>query len=109
PVAAADYYTKAKEYKKALEWLDKALQGDNTDEEVLGRKVQIYLSMNDVEKAADVVRNLLNTDPKNGKYYHFLAKLYDDNKMPGKAAEVYEKAKKIIPGDAELQAGIAEH
>ena len=52
------------------------------------RKVQVYLSMNDVEKAAGVMRELIAQDPRNGRYYKDLGDLYDNNKMPEKAADV---------------------
>jgi tetratricopeptide (TPR) repeat protein len=72
-------------------------------------KEHIYLSMNDVEKAADMVRLLIDQDPRSGKYYKALGDLYDNNKLSAKAAVVYENAEKKLPGDPYIQAGRAEH
>ncbi len=107
--AAAEYYTQAKKYKQALPYIDKALLANEGDEDLMQRKMKIYLGMNDVEKAADVVRQMIAGDPNNGKYYVLLGDLYDNNKMTEKATAVYEKAQKVIPNDGDLQAGIAGH
>lgn len=106
---AAEYYQKAKKYDDALTWIDKALLREEDDEDILMQKVQIYLAMNKVDKAADVVKHLITKEPRNGKYYKWLADLYDNNKMPEKASEVYGQAKKIIPGDPAVQYGQARH
>ena len=108
-VTAAEYYERAKKYDDAINYLDKALELDTKDEDIMVRKMQVYLSMNNVEKAAGVVEQLIKQDPQNGKYYKLLGDLYDNNKMPEKASAVYERAKKAIPNDPAAQLGIAEH
>ena len=108
-LSAAEYYERAKQYDKALEYLDKAITVKGVDEDILMSKVQVYLSMNNVEKAADMIRQLIEQDPENGKYYKYLGDLYDNNKLPAQAAEVYQQAEKIIPGDPNIQYGRAEH
>jgi len=108
-IAAADYYERARNYGKALEYLDMAEIKRGPDEEILMQKEKVYLGLNNVEKAAEMVRKLTEQEPRNGNYYKLLGDLYDNNKMPGKAAEVYEQAEKIIPGDPNIQFGRAEH
>jgi tetratricopeptide (TPR) repeat protein len=109
PLMAADYYEKAKKYQEALSFIDKALLRNGAEEDILMRKMQLYLQMNNVDKAADVIKSMIASDPKNGKYYKLLGDLYDNNKLPGKAAEVYETAQKKLPGDPSIQLGLAEH
>ncbi len=109
PRYAADYFQKAKKYEEALSWIDKALLRNANDEEILMQKVQLYLAMNKTEKAAEVIRQLIVKQPKNGKYYKWLGDLYDNNKMPEKATEVYEQAKQILPDDVAVQYGVARH
>jgi tetratricopeptide (TPR) repeat protein len=109
PLEAAEYYEKAKNYEEAITYLDKAMLRYGPDEDIMIRKMQIYLSMNNVDKAAGVVLQLISQEPRNGRYYKLLGDLYDNNKMPAKAGEVYEKAKKVIPGDPVVQFGIAVH
>ncbi len=106
---AAEYYEKAKKYKESLQFLNKAIIAVGPSEELIELKEHVYLSMDSLERAADMVRELIAREPKNGKYYKDLGDLYDNNKEPGKAAQVYERAEKIIPGDPYVQGGRAEH
>jgi tetratricopeptide (TPR) repeat protein len=106
---AAEYYDRAHKYDDAIRYLDIAITQNGEDEEILMRKVQIYLNMNDVEKAAGTMRQIITQEPRNGKYYKLLGELYDNNKLPVKANEVYENAKRILPNDPFVQLGIAEH
>ncbi len=108
-VAAAEYYEHAKKYAEAITYLDKAIAQDDEDDELQMRKMQLYLNMNNVDKAAGVVEAMIKQDPRNGKYYKLLGELYDNNKFPTKAGEVYERARKTIPDDPSIELGIAEH
>ena len=98
-LTAAEYYERAKKYDEAIALLDKALLQSDGDEELLLHKMQVLLSMNEVDKA----------QPKEGRYYKLLGELYDNNKFSAKATEVYERAKKTLPDDPSVQLGIAEH
>ena len=109
PLMAAEYFDRAHKYDEALTYLDKALQQVGMDEDVMGRKVQVYLEMNNVPKAAEVMQQLIAHEPRNGKYYKLLGELYDTNKMPEKATELYKRALKALPEDPTIQLGIAEH
>jgi tetratricopeptide (TPR) repeat protein len=110
PEMAAQYSEKAKKYNDAITYLDMALSRNCPDRnELTMDKVRIYLAMNNVEKAAEMVRQLIASEPKNGRLYKLLGELYDNNKLPAKAADVYEKALKALPGDPFIQMGLAGH
>lgn len=109
PLIAAEYYERAKKYEDALQYLDKAIVQIGPDEDILTKKMQVYLQMNNVGKAAAMIQQLIQQQPKNGKYYKLLGDLYDNNRMPAKAAEVYTKAQKALPGDPIIELGLAEH
>ena len=109
PIITAEYYERAQKYDEAIAYLDKALARNGPDEDILMRKVQLYLNNNKVDKAADVAQQLIDLDPRNGKYYKELGEIYDDNNMAAKAAIVYKKAEMALPGDASVQLGYAEH
>ena len=106
---AADYYEKAQKYPEAITYIDKALTRSGTDEDILMHKVQVYLHMNEVDKAAGVINELISQDPRNGKYYKLLGELYDNNKMPDKGQKVFETAEKKLPGDPAIELGLSEH
>ncbi len=107
-LGAAEYYERAKMYNEAISCLDKAMN-NGPDEDILVRKMQVYLSLNDVDKAAASVEELIKLDPRNGKYYKLLGEIYDNNKLPAKAWEVYERARKLLPEDPSVELGVAEH
>jgi len=109
PVQAAEYYERAGKNQEALKHLDMALQRNMGDEDLLAHKIQLYLNMNDADKAAGVVLQMIADNPKNGKYYKLLGELYDNNKMPEKAAALYEQASKKLPDDPSVQLGLATH
>ncbi len=109
PKMAADYYERAQKYDTAIIYLDKALLRNGDDEDIYMRKVHLYLEMNMVDKSAEVVKQMIATDPYNGKYYKLLGDIYDNNKMSEKATALYNKAQKIIPDDPSVQLGLAEH
>jgi len=106
---ASGYYERAQKYAEALTYIDKAIARSGSDEDMLTRKMQICLEMNDMEKAAETVKLLITQDPKNGKYYKLLGELYDNGKMWEQAMEVYRNAEKQLPDDPSIEVGLAEH
>ncbi|GAA4469269.1 tetratricopeptide repeat protein [Nemorincola caseinilytica] len=109
PGLAAEAYEKAGKKEEALKYLDIALQRNMDDEELMVRKLRLYLGMNKPEKATEVVEQMIANEPRNGEYYRLLGRLYDNNNMTAKATTLYEQALKKLPNDAFVQSGIAEH
>lgn len=106
---ASDYFAKAKKTTEAISYLDKALIIHTGDEDITMRKMQLYLEADNVDKAAETVRDMIAKDPRNSRYYKLLADIYDNNKQPAKAVEVYQQASKIIPDDPLIRYGIADN
>lgn len=106
---ASDYYERAKKYTEALSYLDKALVLSGSDDDILMQKVRIYLEMDKVDKATEVAKQLIAQDPHNSKYYKLLGDLYENNKMPEKALEVFKEAEVAIPGDPVIEMGLSEY
>lgn len=106
---AADYYERAHKYEDAITYINTAITRFGGDEDLMMHKVQLYLALNNVEKAAGVIRELISQDPRNGRYYREAGEIFDNNKMPQKAADIYKDAQKIIPDDPFVQYGMAEH
>ncbi len=106
---AADYYQKAKKYDQALTYIDKALVLSGSDDDILIQKVKVYLAMDKVDKATEVAKELIAQDPRNGKYYKLLGDLYENNKMPEKALEVYLNADKSLPGEPAIEMALSDY
>lgn len=109
PLIAADYYSRAKKFDKALQFADIAIQRSGNDEEITLKKSEIYLDMNDVEKAAEVIRSLIAQYPKNASLRSRLGLLYDNNNLPTKGFETYKKADEELPGEPEIEMGFSSH
>jgi tetratricopeptide (TPR) repeat protein len=109
PQRAAEYYDKAGNKAEALKYLDIALQRNVNDDDLMLQKVQLLLDMKRPEKAAEVVQQMIQNDPKNGRYYQLLGDLYDENNMQTKATELYEQAIKKLGNDPSVQIGLAGH
>jgi tetratricopeptide (TPR) repeat protein len=107
-LTASILYQRAGKDTLALKELNKALAA-GPDEEVLMRKQQIFSRQNNVDSIAAVMNQLINLDPKEGKYYALLAEIYDNNHLFDKAMQLYERGLHAVPGDITLQFGLAEH
>ena len=109
PKMTAEYYERAQKYNDAIKYIDLALARTPDDEDLYMHKINVYLKNNDVDKAAAVAKDLIASDPYNGKYYKELGDIYDNNKMTGNATELYSKALKLLPDDPSVELGMAEH
>lgn len=101
-------YMRDGKYKDALAQLDKLIARNN-DEELLIQKQQIYLKMNDLDGAVAISKELIARNPGDGKYLALLAELYDSNRQPEKALQIYMDAEKQTPDDPLVQMGLADH
>lgn len=104
---AADYFERAKDYKSALKYLDKALVL-GSDEDLQLQKMRVYMAMKQPDKAAEVGMQLIASDPKNIKYYKWLGDLYDNSNMPEKELKVYQDANKLMPDEPLIEIGLAD-
>ncbi len=100
-------YKKAQDYKKALALTDQliTLLGED-DEAVLMERQQLYLNLNDVEGAAREVGQLIRYYPYESKYLVLLANIYQNNGLPGKAAEVFKTLEDKFAKDADAQVAL---
>lgn len=106
--AAASYRLDGK-YKEAIAALDKLMKSTYADDLVLILKQEVYLKMDDVDGALKVAQELVDRNPKEGKYLSNLADIYNSNGKPEKAFQVYQDAIKKFPDDPVLQNGLADY
>lgn len=106
----AELYHKGKHFKEALAALDKLARfvGED-DENMLLQKQQVYLSMNDVEGAAETGRKLVGYYPREPRYMLMLAELYDNNDLADKAAAMYKETEEKFPEDPSVQFSLVQY
>ncbi len=106
-IKAALLYQRAGKNKEALTMLDQLQKKGSLDDEMLLQQQQIYLKMNDIPGAAAIIQKLIDRNPKEARYYSLLADLYNNNKQPEKAKEIYSLMEKRFPNDPSLQLSLA--
>ncbi|RYZ23415.1 MAG: tetratricopeptide repeat protein, partial [Sphingobacteriales bacterium] len=106
---AARLYEKAGKFKESMAMLNDLLDKMGPDESILVQKQELYLKMNDLDGAVKVAQQLIDQNPKEGRFYANLADLYQNNGRPEKAIAIYEKAVKEFPTDPTIQYGVASY
>jgi len=102
-------YQRAGKVGKAVERLQQIVQRRGPDEDVLMQIYDLQLKDKNIEGAAAALQQLIDANPKEGKYYALLAEMYDKNKMPEKAFAIYQQAEKKLPDDISVQLGLASY
>jgi tetratricopeptide (TPR) repeat protein len=97
------------EIEESIGYLNEIEQEIGMSEEISKLKQSIYLSQNEVEKAAAEVRKLMEAFPGEIKYYGRLADIYQANNKQEKAFEVYQEMARIAPNDYRVQFSLAEY
>jgi tetratricopeptide (TPR) repeat protein len=88
--SAAYFFMAVKDYKRALEALDKLEKRVGINEDIAHQKEQIYLAMGNTKKAIEEVKKLIEAFPKISKYEGMLADIYMNNRQEQKAHEIYK-------------------
>lgn len=106
---ASILYQRAGKNKEALKTIDKLIALSGEEEEVMLEKQKLYLKMNDIEGAAGVAKRLIESNPREGRFYILLAEIYASNKQTAKAAEIYKQAESMFPEDPVVQFSLAQY
>lgn len=86
---------KAEKLDDAIKVYDLYESKAGVDENVIVQKQRLYVRLGKIDKAVAEVRKLIDSDPKEPRYYKMLADLYEANNMKDKAAKVYEELLEI--------------
>lgn len=103
----AFYYTKAKEYDKAIQALLIIEQRIGITERISMIKYDIYKKDNKKNKALNELQTLCATYPHNVNYKHYLANYFSQLKKQDKAEEIYREILKIDAEDARANMALA--
>lgn len=106
---AFNLYQHIGKYDEALTIINSYLVKEPDNEEALDLKKKLLLKRNDVDGVVKVIEQQIAANPTDGKYYAELAEVYDNNKLTGKAAEMYKKMETQFGDDPNVQLSLAEH
>ncbi|OSZ79490.1 hypothetical protein CAP35_14935 [Chitinophagaceae bacterium IBVUCB1] len=106
---AFNLYQHIGKYDEALATINKYIEKDPDNEEAIDMKKKLLLKRNDVDGVVKVIEKQIERNPNEGKYYAELADVYDNNKLTGKAAEMYKKMETQFADDPSVQLSLAEY
>lgn len=108
-ISSAVLYQKLGMYPEALQALNELEKNKGEYEELLQRKQELYLQMNDVSGAVKVARRLIALYPNEARFYAQLAEIYNNNRLPQEGAKVLQEMAQKFPNDPIVQLSLANN
>jgi tetratricopeptide (TPR) repeat protein len=105
--AAALIY--ANKYQDAIKVYDKIEKATGINEEVIINKQRLYIKLGSVDKAALEIQKLIESNPKESRYYGLLADLYSANGQNKKAFEILSKILEVDPENPYVHLSLADY
>lgn len=106
-ISSAVLYQKLGKYPEALEALHELEKSKGEYEELLQRKQELYLQMNDVAGAVKVAKRLVELYPNEARFYAQLADIYNNNRRTQEGAKVLQEMQEKFPNDPLVQLSMA--
>src|SRR5690606_6016768 len=105
----AKVYFFNKEYEKSIKVLNAIEEEIGVSEEISILKQKTYLNMNDVDKAAAEIRELIKAFPEEYSYYVQLADIYMSNNREEEAMQVYSELSSLDADNPQAQLAMADY
>jgi len=105
---AANQYINAMEFKKSLEVLEEYRERFGIDEESARKLEGIYGELGKIDKANEVMEDLVNANPGDSRYLGLLAESYLRAKRADDAKGTYEKMLELDAGNGYAHFGLAD-
>lgn len=106
---AANQFIYAKNYKVALKIYDQMEKKFGVGEDLILQKEQLYLRLNQPEKAVNELKKLIDLAPDVTRYKGLLAELYWSMNKKKEAVALYQKILTKEPGNGMAHFGMAEY
>ncbi|MDD4166203.1 MAG: tetratricopeptide repeat protein [Endomicrobiaceae bacterium] len=98
----AKLYAYKKDFKKAMEYVNKTYELNKYDIEFTKLLITIYTMNGEFKKALDMCFSLLQYDKKNAQYYYKIGELYELMKDYKNALKYVEEGLKLAPENIQL-------
>jgi tetratricopeptide (TPR) repeat protein len=105
----ASEYVYAGKYEKAIQTYDRMEQVVGVNENTSLRKIKLYKELKKWKDAEDEIKKLIKEDPKEARYFTYLAELYQDEGKPEKAFETYNEILKSEPNNPYVHLALADY
>lgn len=105
----AEIYSRIGEHKKALKVYNQIEKVSGISENLATLKEHVYITLGDVDLAANELQKLIKAFPHIVQYRGMLAELYQANDLIDKAVQCYKDILKIDPSDLRANIALAEH
>jgi len=89
--------SQAKKFKEAIAVYDAIEKKTGLQEELIVQKELLYMQLNDINGAVKEVQKLIDSDPKEFRYYGYLGEIYENNGKYDQAIKAYKEILKIDP------------
>ena len=104
----ANVYFLEKKYDEALAVYKQIEQITGVTDELIAKRQTIYLKQGKIDRAAADLEAMIKENPKQIRYYLFLAEVYNSNGLADKALKVLQSAEKIDPNNGQVHLALAD-
>ena len=105
----AGEYIYANKLDKALQSYNRMLQTTGPNDDITMQKVKIYSQQKKYNEAEKELKKLIAANPKDSRYYTFLADLYQQEGQPQKALETYNSILKTDSLNPYIHLALADY
>ena len=105
----ATAYSKTGNYKKAIQVYNKIESQIGVNEDLSVMKEHLYITMGDVELAADEIIKLIAAFPNEMRFLCMLAELYQANDLTEKSIGIYNEVLSLEPKNPAANIALAEY
>ncbi|PDH48051.1 MAG: hypothetical protein CND86_02965 [Bacteroidetes bacterium MED-G21] len=105
----ATAYSKTGNYKKAIQVYNKIESQIGVNEDLSVMKEHLYITMGDVELAADEIIKLIAAFPNEMRFLGMLAELYQANDLTEKSIGIYNEVLSLEPKNPAANIALAEY
>lgn len=98
----ANAFAEAGEFQEAIDALNQLEKNTGTNETIALNKYRLYSMMDKKEQAFDEIRQIIEKNPSEPRYFILMGNLYLEDNQVNKALQYYDKAKAIDPDSPSL-------
>ncbi|MDB5153239.1 MAG: tetratricopeptide repeat protein, partial [Mucilaginibacter sp.] len=104
----ANVYFLERKYDDALAVYKQVEQITGVTDELIAKRQTIYLKQGKVDQAAADLEAMIAANPRQIRYYLFLAEVYNSNGLADKALTTLRSAEKIDPNNGQMHLALAD-